>query len=222
MPTASRRSRRTWGRTIGSPWTRSHPPTAGGRSCAARSASCKRRGLRSRVHRCGSAARSRGAAACRPRPRSRWRSCSPFGSWPARPRDGDRNEIARLCSRIENEWVGAADGPARPARVALRRAWSCGADRLPLADDRSGRARPRRLRARDARLRRGALARRRRRLQRAPARVRRGVRAARDPDAARRDRGDGRGAARAAAAPSAPRRDRKRARRACGRGAGGR
>ena len=32
----------------------------------------------------------------------------------------DRLELARLCSRVENEWVGAQTGPARPDRVAVR------------------------------------------------------------------------------------------------------
>ena len=45
------------------------------------------------------------------------------GTATRRGRDaGDRaSQLARLCARVENEWVGAQHGAARPARVAVRR-----------------------------------------------------------------------------------------------------
>ena len=90
----------------------------------------------------------------------------------------DRIELARLCSRIENEWVGAQTG------LLDQLASLCGqADHALRIDFRSleidpVRARAGRSPAGDARLRRGALA-RRLGLQRAPPRMRRGLRAAR-------------------------------------------
>ena len=55
----------------------------------------------------------------------------------------EKMQLAQLCSRIENDWVGAADGPARSARLAVRRAGPGAANRLPLArgDDRGAGAR---------------------------------------------------------------------------------
>ena len=47
-----------------------------------------------------------------------------------RRREPDRVELAKLCSRVENDWVGARDRPARPAR---RR---CCGERGPRAADR--------------------------------------------------------------------------------------
>ena len=56
-----------------------------------------------------SAAPCRVARGCRRRPRSRWRC-----AWPcwrsAASRPGDRLELARICSRVENDWVGAQTG----------------------------------------------------------------------------------------------------------------
>ena len=133
------------------------------------------------------------------------------------PPEPDRVELAQLCSRVENDWVGAETG------LLDQLASLCGRDGEALridfatlgADARA--ARPRRLAARHARLRRRARP-RRRRLQRAPRRVPRGLRGARrsstlsaaDPDAAAR-------AARPARPPRAPRPVRERPRRRDGR-----
>ena len=51
----------------------------------------------------------------------------------ARGRPRDRVELAKLCSRVENDWVGARDRAARPARrrCAARRAARCGSTSAP-------------------------------------------------------------------------------------------
>ena len=55
-----------------------------------------------------SPATSRTAPGCRPRPRSRRRSClALLAVAEARP---DRTALAKLCSRVENDWVGAETG----------------------------------------------------------------------------------------------------------------
>ncbi len=90
----------------------------------------------------------------------------------------DRVELAKLCSRVENDWVGAETG------LLDQLASLCGRDGEAIRIDFATLGvtpvplRPRRLAARHARLRRRARP-RRRRLQRAPRRVPRGLRGAR-------------------------------------------
>ena len=92
--------------------------------------------------------------------------------------DVDRVELAKLCSRVENDYVGARTGLLDQLAVLCARGRPRAADRLPRPRDRARAARARRLAARDARL--GRLPRaRRRRLQRAPRGVRRRLRGAR-------------------------------------------
>ena len=110
-----------------------------------------RRAARSSARAWRSAATCRAAPACPPRPRSRsrcaWR-CSTLGAATPARAQLDRLELARLCSRVENEWVGRADRAARPARLALRRAATrrCCIDFRDAAS-RAGAAAPRRLAA---------------------------------------------------------------------------
>ena len=74
----------------------------------------------------------------------------------ARSEPADRVALAKLCSRVENDWVGARDRPARPARLAARRGRPRAPHRLPLAGARAVPLDARRLVARHADSRRGA------------------------------------------------------------------
>ncbi len=68
----------------------------------------------------------------------------------------DRRELAKLCSRVENFHVGAGTGLLDQLAALYGVARARGADRLRHARPRAGAARPARLHARDARLRRAA------------------------------------------------------------------
>ena len=81
---------------------------------------------------------------------------------PDRARLGDRvlaspptstaRELARLCARVENDWVGAQHRPARPARLALSASPTRAVHRLPHAGVRARAAGARRLAPGRARL----------------------------------------------------------------------
>ena len=88
------------------------------------------------------AATCRAAAGCRPRRRSAARSRSRSAA-----RTTPTGAIARVASRVENEWVGAPDGAARPVRVAARPGGPRAADRLRRGHRRARSARARRLAA---------------------------------------------------------------------------
>ena len=62
----------------------------------------------------------------------------------------DLKALAKLCSRVENDWVGAETGLLDQIASLMSRAGPRAADRLPLARRRAAPARPRRLAARDA------------------------------------------------------------------------
>ena len=104
----------------------------------------------------------------------------------------------KLCSRVENDWVGAETGLLDQLASLCSRAGEALRIDFATLDARPRPARPRRLAARHARLGRRAQP-RRRRLQRAPRRVPRGVRGARGRAPERRRPGGRRGAAGAAA-----------------------
>ena len=136
------------------------PPTAaaGGRSCVARRASCSVRAGRCRRRWCGSGATSRPGPACPPRRRWRWRCAWRCSSSPREPRPQrpDAIALARLCARVENDWVGAQTG------LLDQLASLCGErERAVLIDFRGPAVRPvplraRRLAARGPRLRRAS------------------------------------------------------------------
>ena len=90
----------------------------------------------------------------------------------------DRVELAKLCSRVENDWVGAETGLLDQLASLCRRGRARAADRLPHARRRAAPLDLGDWQLVTARLRRRPLA-RRRRLQRAPRRVPRGLRGAR-------------------------------------------
>ena len=127
------------------------PPRAGARSCAAPSPSWRGR---ARAARRTAADQRRRAARRRPVLLGGARGRAVPGAARARrdePRAADRPdrvELARLCSRVENDWVGAQHRPARPARQPVRRAEHGAADRLPHARGRARAAAARRLAAR--------------------------------------------------------------------------
>ena len=100
--TSAKRTRSSWPR-------RRAMPRAGAPSCAASPPSSQPPGCRWPVPAWRSAARCRRAPGCRRRRRSRWRWRWRCSSLPgAAPPDG--RALARLCSRVENQWVGAHTG----------------------------------------------------------------------------------------------------------------
>ena len=195
--------------------------TAGAPSCAGRSAE-----LRAQRRRRAGRRRSPSPATC-PRargspPRPRWRPRSALALLAlAGAEEPDRVELARLCSRVENDWVGAETGLLDQLASLCCEAGSALRIDFATLELETRPARPARLAAGDARLGRAARA-RRRRLQRPARRVPRDLRAA--GDRARQPRGPGRGgrAARSARAPRPPRAHRERARRRDGHRAAGR
>ena len=95
-------------------------------------------GSRSSARAWRSAAASRPARACPPRRRSRSRCASRSSSSarahaPSEAEPVDRTEIAQLCARVENEWVGAHTGLLDQLALALRRARHRAVHRLPHA-----------------------------------------------------------------------------------------
>ena len=109
--------------------------------------------------------------------------------------------LAKLCSKVENDWVGAETGLLDQFASLMSQPGPCAADRLPLARRRAAPARPRRLAAGHGRFRRDAQH-RRLGLQRAPRRVPRGVRGTRHRVPARRRRPERASTARCCAAPA--------------------
>ena len=194
-------------------------PTVGAPSCAGRWRSCARPASTCPAPSWPSPATCPPAPGSPPRPRWRPRSRLALLAL-AGAEEPDRVELARLCSRVENDWVGAETGLLdQLASLCCERGSALRIDFATLELERVP------LDLRGWRLATLGLGRhpraRRRRLQRPPRRVPRDLRAA--GDRARQPRGPGRGgrAARAARPPRAPRAHRERARRRDGHGAAG-
>ena len=93
----------------------------------------RRRATRSRPRAWRSRATSRAAAGSPPRPRSRPRSrsrCSALAGEPSRPTGASWR---KLCSRVENDWVGAETGLLDQLASLLGERRARAADRLPHA-----------------------------------------------------------------------------------------
>ena len=92
---------------------------------ARRRAGCAARGSRS-------PATCRAAPGCPPRPRSRSRWRSRCSRWPTRP-SPTGSSWRKLCSRVENDWVGAQTGLLDQLASLFGERRPRAADRLPLA-----------------------------------------------------------------------------------------